>query len=140
MLIAAGALLLGSASQGDETETEGAVDDGIEGVWLVEDIEQAGVVDRLRSTLAIDADSRAFGNGGCNRFTGTARIDGAAVSFGPLASTRRMCPPAIMDQEQRFMAALGRVKRWSREGDLLRLYGDEADTEPLLRLTPTDET
>jgi heat shock protein HslJ len=113
--------------------------DGIEGVWLVEKIEQRGAVDRLRSTLAIDADGKAHGNGGCNRFNGTAQLDGDAVSFGPLASTRRMCPQAIMDQEQRYMAALEKVRRWTQHADVLRLYGEEEGADPLLRLTRTDE-
>lgn len=132
-------ILLAGASPGPGDEMEGAVEDGIEGVWLVEDIEQGGVVDDLRSTLAVDAESRASGNGGCNRFTGTATVEGQAVSFGPLASTRRMCPEPIMDQEQRYFAALARVKRWTREGDVLRLFGEAEGGEALLRLTRTDE-
>jgi heat shock protein HslJ len=49
-------------------------------------------------------------NLGCNRFTTGVTQSGPLLSFGMLASTRRMCPPAIMDQEQRYSAVLQKTR------------------------------
>ena len=35
-----------------------------------------------------------------------------AVKIGMLATTRMACPPAIMDQEWKFLAALGKAVRY----------------------------
>lgn len=85
------------------------------GKWLAEDIRGGGVIDRLQTTLEITAEGKAFGSGGCNRITGTAKIDGRAIAFGPMAATRKMCPPAVMGQETKFLSALGEVKAWEAD-------------------------
>jgi heat shock protein HslJ len=74
--------------------------------WLAEDIDGRGVLDGPPSTLSFEEGQRVAGSAGCNRFTGTAATDGERLRFGPLAVTKRMCPPAVMDQEQRFLTAL----------------------------------
>ena len=89
--------------------------------WRLEDIEGSGVVDSLNSPLIIDANGNVSGHAGCNVLTGTAAVDGADIQFGPLGSTRRMCAPAIMDQERRFLAALARAATWRVERGLLFL-------------------
>lgn len=60
------------------------------------------------------------GSGGCNRLGGTYRLEGATLSFGPLATTKMMCADAI-EQERRFLAALGAVRGWRVAGDDLTL-------------------
>jgi putative lipoprotein len=48
----------------------------------------------------------ARGSGGCNSFRASYSVEGGGVHFGPIAATRRACPPAIMQEETRFFAAL----------------------------------
>lgn len=83
-----------------------------EGEWLAEDIRGRGVIDRLQTVLRIGADGRISGSGGCNRIMGKATINGSAITFGPIASTRMACVPAAMDQEQKFITALSEVRFW----------------------------
>ena len=83
-----------------------------------------GVIDRLGRQLAVRdvgdgdrvlaaelrvraADGRVAGYAGCNRYTGSFKRDGKALSFGPAAATRRMCiePEGVMEQEQQFLKA-----------------------------------
>jgi heat shock protein HslJ len=90
--------------------------------WLLEDLAGAGVVERVRSTLAFPDPGRVAGNGGCNRFGGEARFESGAVRISQLAATRRACPPAVMDQEQRYLAALQRVERLALDGPYLLAY------------------
>lgn len=101
--------------------------------WIVEDIAGRGVVDRLRTEITFSAEGRAFGSGGCNRFTGGYELDGAALRFGRMASTQMACAPAAMDQERRFHEALEAVRGWRMEGTVLHLT--DAAGASLLRLT-----
>lgn len=106
----------------------------IVGRWLAEDIGGGGVIDRLQSVLEIAADGQVSGSGGCNRIAGRARIEGATVSFGQVASTRMACTPAAMNQEQKFLAALSEARGW-RVDDLRRkLVLSDATGRPVMVL------
>jgi heat shock protein HslJ len=80
--------------------------------WLAEDLGGRGVIDHLQSTLTFDGAERVAGNAGCNRYFGAVTLDGARIRFGNLGATRMMCPPAVMDQEQRLFDALGQAERF----------------------------
>ena len=80
------------------------------GNWVLADLNGGGAPAGI--TLSFeggDQERRVSGTGGCNRFTGRWTQDGEAVRLGPLAATRMACPPAIMDVEQRLLAALAAV-------------------------------
>ncbi|MGB3614878.1 MAG: META domain-containing protein, partial [Elainellaceae cyanobacterium] len=64
------------------------------------------------------------GNGGCNRYTGSVTVDGNSLTTGPIAATRRACPPPVSDQEFRYFEALGASERYSfsPDGELLIEY------------------
>ncbi|MCU0774395.1 MAG: META domain-containing protein [Ideonella sp.] len=63
---------------------------------------------------------RLAGSGGCNRLMGRWRVDGEGLAFSQIATTRMACP-AGMEQENRFLAALGTVARHRIEGEQLTL-------------------
>ncbi|MCL6707435.1 META domain-containing protein [Pseudomonas sp. R2.Fl] len=112
---------------------------GLGGTWLVEDIGGAGVVDDLQTTLEIRRDGSFGGNAGCNSYSGPlTETAESRVSFGAAAATRKLCVPAVMDQENRFLEALGKAAGWSREGSILRL-SDAAGGE-LVRLVLLRDT
>lgn len=75
-------------------------------------------------TLMFAADEpRASGNGGCNQFNGPYTQNGASLSFGPLASTRRACvDEAANRQETAYLRALESTTRYAVYDDLLVLY------------------
>jgi heat shock protein HslJ len=54
---------------------------------------------------------RASGSGGCNRIMGEYGLKGDALTFARMASTMMACPDG-METEQKFLKALGQVKRW----------------------------
>jgi len=62
------------------------------------------------------------GFGPCNRYFGAYRRDGAALSVGPIAATRRAC--ADLALEERYFAALTDVTGAAVEGDTLTLRDD----------------
>jgi heat shock protein HslJ len=76
-------------------------------------------------TIAFGADGTISGSGGCNTFNGTYTIDGSAISFGPLATTRMACPDDVMAVEDAYLLALDGAASWSI-GDDGRLVLDGA--------------
>lgn len=67
--------------------------------WILEDLAGAGVVDRTQPTLVFSGDGKASGNASCNQFHGTATVSDRTITFGPLATTRKICVEALMHQE-----------------------------------------
>jgi putative lipoprotein len=89
--------------------------------WLAEDIDGGGVLDRLQSRLQIVSTTRIAGFAGCNDYHGAAQLDAAPYALGPFATTRKMCNPSVMEQERKFLDALGRVRSARLENGLLHL-------------------
>ena len=74
-------------------------------------------------TAEFEADGRVHGSGGCNRYNGSYSVDGAALSFGEIATTLMLCvePEGIGEQEAAYFAALARTATHRIEGDRLQL-------------------
>lgn len=104
--------------------------------WQAEEIEGTGVLDRGPSTLVFAAGGQIAGRAGCNRYFGTFRQSGHALTITPTGSTRMACAPDVMDQEGKFLAALGAVRTARREGDRLLLV--DGDGRVRMRLTAID--
>jgi putative lipoprotein len=124
------------------TESEEPSGSPVDAAWLVEDIDGRGVIDRLQSTLQISDEGgeiSATGNGGCNRFFGTATVSGDEIEFGPLGSTRMACPAAIMDQEQAFFAALGATRSFRLDPGTRLLHFFDAAGKAVLRFSRMEE-
>jgi heat shock protein HslJ len=75
-------------------------------------------------TLAFGTDGRASGSAGCNRYTASYESARDTLKFGTAAATRMMCATeGVMEQEQAFLSALGKVATFRTEGDRLELRG-----------------
>jgi heat shock protein HslJ len=72
-------------------------------------------------TFEFDNEGNIAGDGSCNRFGGSCKIEGDKIEVGPLRSTRRACEPEIMQQEHKFLALLGAATAWAMDGDELVL-------------------
>jgi heat shock protein HslJ len=82
-----------------------------------------------RPWLRFNTDSsRVFGSGGCNRMSGPFTIDGAAMRFGALVSTKMACADAGLNQQETdFFGALEKTDHYALVGDTLVLMrGSEA--------------
>lgn len=88
-----------------------------------------------RPTLRLEA-SRAAGFAGCNHFAGSYTLNGDQVHFGPSASTKMFCEKTAAI-EDKYLAALARVVRWSVAGDELTLSSDDG---PVLRFKEMAQT
>jgi heat shock protein HslJ len=78
-------------------------------------------------TFEFDNEGNIAGDGSCNRFGGSCKIEGDKIEVGPLRSTRRACEPEIMQQEQKFLALLAAATAWSIDGDDLVLTAPDGE-------------
>src|SRR5690606_30397871 len=93
------------------------------GEWIATGIDGDPVTGEVTLVIAEDGIN---GTGGCNRFFGTAAVDGNAITFGGIGSTRMLCfGEGVMEQESAFFAALGRTVRFEAAGNEMTLL-DEA--------------
>ena len=98
--------------------------------WVLEEIDGSAVIDRVQSTLRFQGNDRIVGWGGCNRYFAAVRSGFKFFEVGPIGSTRRICPPVVMDREERFFAALQKARSIRMEGANL-VIDSEATEKPL---------
>ena len=79
--------------------------------YIAEWIGDEPVIGRTPVSLTL-SEGRAYGNAGCNHWFANYSRDGDKLNFGQAGATRKLCAPALMEQEQRFLAALSEVQRW----------------------------
>jgi heat shock protein HslJ len=101
--------------------------------WRIESVKDVAAIDPAKTRLSVDAEGRVSTTVGCNQMSGMATITGSKLSFGPVASTRMACEPALMDLEQKYGIALDGTRSFRVEGTLLKLM-DESGAE-LVRLS-----
>ena len=90
--------------------------------WLLEDLGGLGVIDNIQATLTFPEASKVAGNASCNRFFSPAEMSGDAIKLGPLASSRMMCPEAVMNQEMKYMNALQTAEHFEWKDHYLLIY------------------
>ena len=90
--------------------------------WRLADLAGSPAADGIEATLEFADGGGVSGNASCNNFRGTATISGDAITFGPLATTRKMCDEATMAQETAYLAALGEALRYEMKGSDLLLH------------------
>jgi putative lipoprotein len=101
--------------------------------WRAEEIQGQPVTADATSTITFEGPARAVGSTGCNRFVAPLDVAGTTLRLGEIAMTRRACPSAVMDQEQRFVTALAAARAYRQEGDVLLLLDEKGRS--LLRLS-----
>lgn len=72
-------------------------------------------------SLRIDAEGRAGGSTGCNRWFSDTLREGDQLSFTGVGQTKMACPGARGQTEFAFLAALSRVARYRLDGKVLIL-------------------
>lgn len=99
----------------------------VQGVeWVVEDINQAGIIDRSHVTVNFGADELLYGQASCNNYRGEYVLSGEGLTMSAAATTRKACAPALMEQEQRVLNVLASLQRFdfTEDGALILYAGD----------------
>jgi heat shock protein HslJ len=118
------------------------------GPWYLESYLDSGknlapVLPGSQVTAEFGFDGTLSGTGGCNRYTGGYKLDGAQIKIGPLASTMMAClePAGLMEQEGAYLKALegavsyrldkGKLKLLDPAGQVVLVFSDTpAAAEP----------
>ena len=70
--------------------------------------------------------NKVYGNNGCNEYNGTITVlTDKKISFGPLATTRKMC--SNMDVTTKYDQAMQKVASYKYEGLSLKLYDNKGN-------------
>lgn len=82
-------------------------------------------------TAEFGVDGTVSGSSGCNTYSGTYEIEGDEMRIGPISVTEMACasPEGVMEQEQQYLAALGRVATWRSDGATLELRDAEGASQ-----------
>ena len=99
---------------------------GLEGrLWgLLEYLGPDGVavtVPKALTATATFAAGTVSGNAGCNDYTGSYTLDGAKLTIGPLATTKKGCGPAQTALETAYLATFAKVASYTANTRTLQL-------------------
>jgi heat shock protein HslJ len=123
LAIAVGACDAAGASPSESAEPT-PVGDLAGTAWVVTAIGGTQVALPEPPLIEFGSEGRIAGSTGCNSMMGTYAVDGASLSFGPLATTKRACAAPNGEVETVLLEALASVTGWEVGGDgLLRLTG-----------------
>jgi len=108
-LVLAGAVVSGCAStEGEDGRVE-------ELTWSLQSYRGAdGETKAVRADVRVDAvfaAGKVSGTSGCNNYQGPALISGSRMQSGPLATTKKVCLPSVMEIEQAYLANLENAAR-----------------------------
>jgi len=75
--------------------------------------------------LVLRSKGKLSGWTGCNTIAGSYIAEQGALQFTPAATTMKMCPPPVMEQEQALGAALKATTGYRIEGETLELLNGQ---------------
>ena len=96
--------------------------------WVAEEVRGVPAAPQVQSSLQVAADGKVSGHTGCNGYFGSVIIDGQAMSFGNLGSTRIACSEPVMSQENLLLSALDSTRGYRLQDGTLLLLDGAGDT------------
>ena len=98
----------------------------VDRTFQIQDVSDRGVIDNSNITLRFGADGQFSGSTGCNTVFGPYTRVGDRVEFGALGATKKLCPPALMNQEADVLGVLeaANMIEFDRDGALVLKAGD----------------
>lgn len=90
-----------------------------DGTYVIKNLNNGKqAVHTLKTPISMSLDKgKMLGNTGCNQYSTTYSLQESHITIGLPATTRKMCPPELMEQEQHFIAALQKSSQISRNGE-----------------------
>ena len=107
--------MMAGCTSTDEKQSAKAEPVELTGTWRVEDINEGGVIDNTMVTIRFVESDKIAGSTGCNRYSGSVATTNEKFVVSKAVTTRKMCAPAIVKQEDRFLTALNDATRYEIE-------------------------
>jgi len=95
------------------------------GNWLVESIQDKAVIKNSAARLRFHSDNKLSGSASCNNISSSYNSQNSALTINPIATTRKMCLPSLMEQETQLLRAINKVKRFQLNNGLLSMYDQQ---------------
>ncbi|MGE3301495.1 MAG: META domain-containing protein [Hyphomonadaceae bacterium] len=83
--------------------------------WVAQSIAGDPVVENSRVTVVFGEPGKVAGSTGCNRYFGGYAEANEALTFSALGATKMACAQPLMDQETKFLAALGKAQTYAMD-------------------------
>jgi heat shock protein HslJ len=109
-----------------------------EGRWIITEIAGKGSLAQHTPWLEL-SNGQMTGHSGCNRFFSEYQVKGNNIAFGPIGSTRKLCPGPEMKQESALLKLLTTPLEM-KEGNENSLVLSLDDTAVLKLLADTELT
>ncbi|TYK64884.1 META domain-containing protein [Colwellia echini] len=111
------------------------LDEELPGMWTVESINDSPTIKDSKVDLKFTAENQLSGSASCNNFSTGYTIENNTLTIGQMAVTRKMCLPALMDQESSVLQALSKVKRFALNNGQLSLFDQQGVVQLKARRT-----
>ncbi len=90
-------------------------------VWKLQSLDGKPAIEDKLVSLEFKEDGNIGGTAGCNNYFSSYELDGGSLSFGVVGSTEMYCnDESVMDQELKYLNALGSVKGYKFDGTSLK--------------------
>ena len=99
------------------------------GNWLVETIQDKAVMVKGAAQLTFDQENRLSGSASCNNISTSYSSKNNSLTIAPIATTRKMCVPALMEQESKLLQALSKVRRFQLNNGQLSMYDQQGSVQ-----------
>ena len=87
------------------------------GKWLIRSINTQIVITDKVPTLTFDNNLSLSGQASCNIISTRYKVDNKTISIAPIATTRKMCSPELMQQESKLLKVLTKIKRFEIDNE-----------------------
>jgi len=109
--------------------TTPSVPETLPGSWLVNSINDKAVIAKSMVQLKFTPKNMLSGYASCNNISSSYSSQKNAINIGPIATTRKMCLPALMIQEAMLLQALSKVRRFQLNNDQLSMFDQQGDLQ-----------
>jgi heat shock protein HslJ len=119
------AIILSACSFGLSSRQVGLDDSA----WILTEINNDTTIIGNSPTLEFEGDM-VSGTANCNLYSGSYKVEGETISFGPLARTEMYCmeTEGVMDQEQTYLEILEAAQRFELVESGLIIFSDSGKT------------
>jgi len=97
----------------------------LSGNWKVMSIQDKQILTNSSVKLNFSPDNSLSGSASCNNLSSSYQTNNNSLIIAPIATTRKMCLPALMEQESNLLRTLSKVKRYQLNKGELSLYNQQ---------------
>ena len=99
------------------------------GSWVVSSIQGKAVITNSKAQLVFTEENKLTGSASCNNISTSYSTQNNTLKISPIATTRKMCSPSLMEQEAILLQSLSKVKRFQVHNEELSLFDQQGSLQ-----------